>query len=584
MFIKTLVKILLIVSGLSIIPYALELDSSAYQPLNATELLLWESNLFITPFDDWGLNGSLSSYGLPEYSIQTVFNDFSLSDPLYGSIPISWINPRQQNVQIDQFTNRISLSPVFADSGVNLSRFDYYRGDYGLLNFSAIVSGNISENIYWRLSGEKLGYDGGYGLLGPDLNNLKESVIQNFFLDIRKLSDPWQIDIGSSYQKYFPGLTNLSVSGVANDESFLTWSHAGRLKEYRTNFYLLGTRLNSNGSLKTGFQFANFLYNTTNDSSVYVYSAEAYQYSGMLKWDYYTGKGMITLEILPLLENVFVKHGNNKKRLQYQQTIAYSAEGNRFDYRLRFGSTNTNPTADLTAQYLLSKKLSLDARSALEYIAYPLSYYSDIGGTTTDRPENDGFSAFRQSLSLKYQFKKNYIQSRLDYTAADFLSPSKTVIESNFYILQKKSLSQIYLTEEFYFKLPWRFTLKGRTTISPATDDDSKLLFQGWSRFTKDLYLFKNNLHIYLSGDLYYLTGSNSVIWFEQLRTQAQTGTSYYTNERLSISGIAGARIGPFHIFYSVYNAEGRAFSALPGVPYRNRLKVFGIDWTFINQ
>ncbi|MBU1634802.1 hypothetical protein KJ762_09875, partial [bacterium] len=75
----------------------------------------------------------------------------------------------------------------------------------------------------------------------------------------------------------------------------------------------------------------------------------------------------------------------------------------------------------------------------------------------------------------------------------------------------------------------------------------------------------------------------NSVVWFEQLRTQAQTDIFYYTNERLSVGGIAGARIGPFHIFYSVYNAEGRAFSALPGVLYRNRLKVFGIDWTFTN-
>jgi len=583
MLIKTLVHILIIVSVLSIIPYALESDSSAYQPLNATELLLLESNLITASFDDWGLNGSLSSYGLPGYSIQTVFNDFSLSDPLYGSIPISWINPRQQNVQIDTFTDQILLTPVFADSGINLSRFDYYRGDYGFLNFSAIVSGNISENIFWRLSGEKLGYDGGYGLLGPDLNNLKESVIQNFFLDIRKLSDPWQIDVGSSYQKYFPGLTNLSVSGVANDESFLTWSHAGRLKEYRTNFYLSGTRSNSSGSLKTGIQFTNFLYNTTNDSAVYVYSAEAYQYSGLLKWDYYTDKGMITLEILPVLENIYVKHGNNKKRVQYEQTIAYSAKVNRFDYRLCFGSTNTNPTADLTTQYSLSKKLSLNARSALEYVVYPMSYYTNIGGTTTDRPEDDGFSAFRQSLSLQYRFKRNSIISRIDYTSADYLTPSKTVIESNFYTLQKKSLNHIYLTEEFYFELPWRFTLKGRTIFSPSTDDDTKLLFQGWSRFTKDLYLFKNNLHIYLSGDIYYLLGSNSVIWFEQLRTQAQTGTSYYTNERLSIGGIAEARIGPFHIFYSVYNAEGRAFSALPGVPYRNRLKVFGVDWTFIH-
>ncbi|MBU1065677.1 hypothetical protein KKC74_12855 [bacterium] len=580
---KPFLHILIIISFLSIVPHAAESDSSAYQPINAAELLLLESNLVVASFDDWGLNGSLSSYGLPEYSVQIKFNDFTLSDPLYGSIPMSWINPRQQSVGIDPFTDRISLTPVFADSGTNLSRFDYYRGDYGFNNFSAILAGNIAENIYWRLYGEKLGYDGAYGLLGPDLYNLKESVIQNFFLDVQKLSGPWQFDIGSSYQKYFPGLTTPSVRGVANGETFLNWTHAGRMKEYRTNFYISGTRSNSNGSLKTGIQLTNFMYNTTNDSSVYVYSAEAFQYSGRLRWDFNAANGMISLEILPLLESVYLKQPNYKKRTQFKQSIAYSAEGTRFDYCLRFGSTNSNPTADLTAHYLLSKKLFLDLRSALEYVAYPLSYYTDIGGITSDRPDADGFSAFRQSIGFRYQFGNNHIQSRLDFSSADFLIPSKSIIESSSYTLQKRSLKQLYLTEEFYFDLPWRFTLKGRTIFSPSTKDDSNLLFQGWSRITKDLFLFKDNLHIYLSGDMYYLTGSNSVVWFEQLRTQAQTDIFYYTNERLSVGGIAGARIGPFHIFYSVYNAEGRAFSALPGVLYRNRLKVFGIDWTFTN-
>jgi len=580
---KPFLHILIIISFLSIVPHAAESDSSAYQPINAAELLLLESNLVVASFDDWGLNGSLSNYGLPEYSVQILFNDFTLSDPLYGSIPMSWINPRQQVVGIDPFTDWISLTPVYADSGINLSRFDYYRGDYGFLNFSAIVSGNISENILWRLSGEKLAYDGGYGLLGPDYKNFKESIIQNFFLDVKKLSGPWQFDIGSSYQKYFPGLTTPSVLGVANGETFLNWTHAGRLKEYRSNFYLSGTRSNSSGSLKTGIQFTNFLYNTTNDSSVYVYTAEAFQYSGLLKWGFHAGQGMITIEARPLLESAYVKHGDYKKRTQFKQSIAYSAEGTRFDYHLRFGSTNTNPTIDLTAEYSLSNKLSVDFRSALEYVQYPLSYYTDIGGKTNDRPDTDGFSAFRQSLGLRYQFGNNHIQSRLDFSSADFLTPSKSTIESSSYTLQKRSLNRFYLTEEFYFDLPWRFSLKGRTIFSPSTNHDSNLLFQGWSRITKDLFLFKDNLHIYLSGDMYYLNSSSSIVWFEQLRTQTQTDVSYYTNERLSISGIVGARIGPFHIFYSVYNAEGRAFSALPGIPNRNRLKIFGIDWTFIN-
>lgn len=580
---KSLLHILLIICIFQNIPSAMESDSSAYRPINATELLLSESNIIVAPLDDWGLNGSRSSYGLPEYAVQTFFNNFPLSDPLYGSIPISWINPRQQVVGIDPFSDRISLSPVFADSGMNLSRFDYYRGDYGFNNFSAILAGNLSENIYWRLSGEKLGYDGGYGLLGPDLYTLKESIIQNFFLDLKKLSGPWQINIGSSYQKYFPGLINYSVLGNANGETFLSWAHAGRLKEYRTNFYISGTQSNNNSSFKTGIQFTNFLYNTTNDSSAYVYAAEAFQYSGLLTWDFNAAGGIISLEILPLLESVYVKHGDDKKRTLYRQSIAYLKNRNGFNYRAGFGVLNTNPTANLTAHYSLTKKVSVDLRSDLDYIAYPLSYFTEIGGNSSDKPDVDGFSAFRQSLGLRYQFGNNYIQSRLDHNSADFLIPSKNTIESNSYTLQKRSLNRFFMTEEFYFELPWRFSMKGRAIYSPAADNNSDRLFQGWSRITKDLFLFENNLHIYLSGDLYYLSGSKSLVWLEQLRTQAQTDVSYYTNERLSFSGIIGARIGSFHIFYSVSNAEGRAFSALPGVPYRNRLKIFGIDWTFIN-
>jgi len=227
--------------------------------------------------------------------------------------------------------------------------------------------------------------------------------------------------------------------------------------------------------------------------------------------------------------------------------------------------------------------MTVSLRSALEYIVYPLSFYTGIGGITTDRPDADGFSALRQSIAFRYQQKNSYLQSRFDYTQAEYLIPAKSSIESTNYSLQKSSLSRLYLTEEFYCELPWRIKVKGRAILAPSSNDNPETLFQGWSRITKDLFLFNDNLHLYLSGDVYYLTGSQSVIWFEQLRTAAQTDISYYTNERLSLSGIVGARIGPFHIFYSVYNAEGRVFSALPGGLYRNRLKIFGIDWAFKN-
>ena len=579
---KTILRI--IISAISV-TYLLASgqDTTAYQPLNSSKFLLSESNLIIAPLDDWGLNASLNPYGLPEYGGSIKYLGFNMDDPLYGSVPVAWLNPRQQSITLDASGTQISLSPVFADSGINYSRFDYYRGDYGFLNFSAEIAGNISENIYWRLYGEKLGYDGAYGLLGPKLNNFKESIIQNFFLDIKKLVKPWTINAGSSYQKYFPGMMHISELGTSDGETFLSWTNAGRLKEYRSNFYLTGEKLKPNSSLAIGIQASNYLYNTIHDSSIYEYNAEAFQYSGLIRWTFNAGSGKITLKAQPLTESVFVRHGMSKNRLQYQQSFEYASGESRFRYRVSLGSVNTQPVGGFHALYTANRRLTLNLESTFDFIRYPLSYYTNIGGNNSTYPDDDGFTAFQQSLGLHYRFGNSYFKSAVHYTRADYLMPFKNTIEATGFSFLAEELSRLYFTEEFKLMLPRHFSLKGKSIISPSPDQNSSLVFQGWSRFTKDLFLFENNLHLYLSGDLYYLKGSNTIGWFEQMRTQVATNSEYYTNERLQLGFIIGARISSFHIFYSIYNAEGRAFSPLPGVLYRNRLKIFGVDWAFRN-
>ncbi len=565
------------------ISFADEPDSNSYRYINIVEQLQDESSLIISPVEEWGLQGNLSNYGLPGYGISMTYNGFPLGDPLYGMIPFSWMNNRLQKVNISSSLNSISLTPVFADSGMNLSRFDYYRGDYGFFNFGLMASGNISENISWRFTGENLAYDGGYGLFGPDIGKLSESITQNYFLDVRKYTDTWLIDLGTSYQKFTPGLSNKTILGTTNNEPYLYWTHAGRLKEYRTNFYVTGTRSDSSGLVKAGVQMTNYLYHVSHDSSLYKFTAEGYQLSGIFKKEICRSSINLTLSATPIAEAIYLRHGAQKNRILFKQRIDYTKQRNLLNYSITIGSVNLNPTAAISGTLPLSNRFNIGIQSKLDYTVYPLSFYTDIGGLSTNKPEKEGFSSLQHSLILRYEHGASYLNSQINHTYAHLMIPHKNAINDTSFSFNKKTISSAYLTEEFKLQFPWKMHIKGRAILSPSTEDGSSVSVQGWSRLYQEIFLFNQNLHLYLTGDIFYQTSPNSVIWFEQLRTNATSDQSYYTNERLTAGATIGAYIADFHIFYTIYNAEGRTFSSFPGMPTRNRLKIFGVDWTFIN-
>jgi len=80
-----------------------------------------------------------------------------------------------------------------------------------------------------------------------------------------------------------------------------------------------------------------------------------------------------------------------------------------------------------------------------------------------------------------------------------------------------------------------------------------------------------------------YWDSSSRLAWFEELRSIGTIGTEYFTNNRLNLVARIGGHIGDFHIFYVIYNAEGRAFATVSGMNYRNRLKIFGVEWQFLD-
>jgi len=555
--------------------------------LTIVEQLQNESSLIIAPGDDWGLQGYFSNYGLPAYTVPVAYNGLPVSDQLLGTLPFAWINTRQNRVSVNPLRPAIEMIPVFADSGKNLSSFDYYRGDYGFLNFSLMVGGNIAEEINWRLFGENLGYDGGYGLLGPNpnLTVLSESISQNYFLDVWKSRGCWTYELGSSYQKFQPGINDPDSIGLIKNLTYLTWSHTGRLKEYRTNFYAGGAAARANGLFKIGAQMTNTYYNVFRSPSIYRYTADGSQASLVIKRIYTFPTSSLTLSVTPTINILSIRNTKELEQKWSRQTIEYTKSGRTIRLLCQLGSVNQHPIGNFSTFLHFGKYFQFSAHSQLDYYLYPLGYQTEIGGIVKNKLNESGFSAWQHQAVGQFQKNQQRIQFTLAYTHASsqFVLPHIISFVDTTVSFIKRSLKAPFLKGEYSFQFPWQMTFSGRVIYSPQSYDEKEATFQGWGRLSQELTLFHNNLNLYAAGDMYYLSYPNNLVWFEQLRTVATSDLPYFTDDRLSFGVVVGARIGTFHIFYKIYNVEGRTFATLPGMLYHNRLKIFGVDWTFIN-
>jgi hypothetical protein len=578
--------LLLVFSGLILA----QADSLSTEPeyLTIVELLQSESSFIVAPGDDWGLQGYFSNYGLPAYTVPVSYNGLPISDLLLGAFPFAWLNTRQNRVSVNQIQPAIEMTPVFADSGKNLSRFDYYQGDYGFLDFSLLLGGNIAEKINWRLFAENLGYDGGYGLLGPNPNLavLRESIAQNYFLDVWKSRGHWTYELGSSYQKFQPGINNPTAVGFIKNLTYLTWphtGHTGRLREYRTNFYAQGTAAKTNGIFKIGIQLTNTYYNVYRSPSIYRYTADGSQASLAIKRSYTFPTSSLTLSVTPTVNILSIRNTENLEQKWSRQTIEYTKCGRAIHLLCQLGSVNQHPIGNFSTSLHCGNYCQLSVHSQLDYYLYPLSYLTEIGGAIKNEVSESGFSAWQHQATGQFETARQKIQFTFAYTSSDFVMPHISSLEDTTVTFNRQSLAAPFLKGEYNFQCPWQMTLSGRAIYSPRSYGEKEATFQGWGRLAQALTLFHNNLNLYAAGDIYYLSCPNSLVWLEQLRTIGTSDLPYFTDERLSFGIAAGARIGTFHIFYRIYNVEGRTFATLPGMLDHNCLKIFGIDWTFIN-
>lgn len=548
---------------------------------NICDELLQNSDFFIFAYDDWGFKGTLHWFGLPSTVLKIKYNEMPDSDPLYGQIPFAWMNSRFSSLKVDGKAGVCNYVPFWPKTRQTISRFNYYRGDYGFLNFGLTATGFLSDKTRWRFSGENFAYDGQYGLYGPQQSKLGESLSQSYRFNSRTKIKNWWIDTGVAYQKYTAGVSDANIIESQGKVKSVTWSFGGRNKEYRTTSYLKACSRRDKDSTIAAIQVSSIIYRNSFNNLNFSFQGEASQFSAILRREIYFEKHKVSISALPLAQTVYFKGGFKKKQSVLRVSLRDSCNMKSLSYHLQVGTANSNWTTSANIAFLNSNNINIGFLR--DFSLYPAIYCAPFGGLKSLFPEKDGFTYSICYVNLNVKRKILYSQTGFKRVKSDFLVP---FMPSNLDTIPeyiKEHLNSFYLTEYIKITLPWKCSVEGRAIFTPAKNKANLLQIQSWGRALQELYLFNNNLHLYISGEVIYQDGGNNLGWIEVLRQSGQLGAQFFTNNRLAFTTRFGAHIGDFHIFYVIYNIEDRKFSTIPLMPYRNRLKVLGIEWSFID-
>ncbi|MFA7710466.1 MAG: hypothetical protein WCY30_05120, partial [Candidatus Neomarinimicrobiota bacterium] len=181
---------------------------------NIGDQIFGQSNYIFLPYDDWGVKGVIRTFDLPVTALTMNCGGLRLADPVYGQVPLTWLNPRFDQVTFE--SNSMMIKPNYFIREKVFSRFDYYRGDYGFKNFSLLLCGTMPDSTsVWRFVGENVGYDSYYGVLGANPSATGESISQTYRLDLQTALKNWRIDLNTGYQKYLPGYVKIMPSALS---------------------------------------------------------------------------------------------------------------------------------------------------------------------------------------------------------------------------------------------------------------------------------------------------------------------------------------------------------------------------------
>ena len=557
-------------------------QTKAIPDLMLYDRLFSGSSWFSLPSDDYGTNGAVSLLNLPSGAIFFRMNGLKIEDPLFGQLPTSWFNIRHSISKFDKSGRTTTFSPVYSDSGKLASGFDYFKGDYGFLDFALHLNGGIGNNVRWRFVGSNAAYDGASFLLGSIPSNYGESVSQSFLFDVHSRRNDWQFDYGASYQKYIPGKTAPSVVGSVSGISYLNWGYGGKLKESRAGMSFIASSGTASDSFAIGAQVSSFLYGNHASEDRWWFDATGYQYSGLIVKTLTSGKNRLVFSFEPDVQNVYSESFTSQKLTTLTGNIQLERPLGRTFISMTPGFVNHEVTWNLSARRNLYNRLGLHAEILRDYVFYPNIFFTNPNNTRLNKPPKEGFGFWLASISADYRSKFIGLVSEFGFVNSDFNIPYQNSNSDTMIQFIVKSLNTAYFTEDLSLSLPWKMTLRSKTTFLPSPDVDDFLQMQTWGQMAQAIPLFHGNLKLYLAGEFTYQYGGNSLVWFDELRSVGISGTRYYTNERLNFNIPIGGNIDDFHIFYVIYNAEGRFFSTLGKMPYRNNLKIFGVEWNFL--
>jgi len=532
------------------------------------------SNCIYLPYDDWGVKGNIQVFGLPVSALSVRSGGLQISDPVYGQVPLTWLNPRFDEINYNPTS--LSATPRFFTKDKIFSRFDYYRGDYGYKNFSLLISGKMPDSIsVWRFVAENLGYDSYYGILGAKTSVTGESISQVFRLDFQTILNDWRIALNGSYNKYLPGYIQTSPGSVS---VYLYPSLKGNVKEYRAIIGGNAQKVTAHDSTNIGFQQTNFVYGQFVNDTDFGFKGVADQSEFVLYHARQFGSVRFAININPITRSVSLRNGFYLRQNLITGNIRLASDHVRSYWGLSIGAAGQNFDGEAFYRYNLNPKILLETRIASSYSLYPLVY--KLNFRANQPVAQDGFRYSIGTLGLQRSGRFLRLGLAVNQVNSNFYVPYKSVIDDTLIVYNRQEFNAMFITADTRINLPWRMNLATRGIVS---NDDTGIWLQGWGQIRQEIDLFKGNLRLYAAGEMNYWDSSSRLAWFEELRSIGTIGTEYFTNNRLNLVARIGGHIGDFHIFYVIYNAEGRAFATVSGMNYRNRLKIFGVEWQFLD-
>ncbi len=560
-------------------------DSLKTQPVdrldysyNINDRLFEAGNYFVFLYDDWGFDGAINYLGLPNNVISIRENRFQVVDPLFGQVPMGWLGTAYSALEFSATGQGLAFQSRFTNDGKIKSRFDYERGDYNFLNFGIFMAGQLSDRVKWNFSGERFGYDGRFGLYTYSQTRTNETLTESYRMNIQNEYERWRLLTSLSYQKYRPGVLETSVSG-----NYPAWRFSGGKTESRVAVSVCVAQATQTDSLFIGVSLDGFIYRNDNSSFDLDYNGEANRVAvNLAKYFSWQDK---TLEILcnPYYQAIYEQSGYeySQSALDLNLNLSHPLGSCRLSYGV--GLSDNEFTVGAGLRRSLGARMTVIAHLSSDYSRYPMiyDYYFKTVNPAEKLPKG-----FRYNLA---QFATQFNTERLNsltgvyWARSEFYIPTYDAAKDSLLSVDRETLNKFYIVENLEYTFPWKTVIRMNTIASLPQNKDITPQLQFWGRAMQVLDLFRGNLKLYAAADVVYHNGAENLVWFEGLRNFARTDAIYFTNQRLSANCRIGGHIGNFHIFYAIYNAEGRSFSSVAFMPYRNRLKVLGIEWSFLN-